>query len=151
IHWEEGSGLKRMALLVRVDGETKYRFVRMVAAGTKTATYTAPKAGTYGFYLFIPEGEDAPRTREDPPAAQLTVVVDTTPPVIELEYSGGTGMKALSLTWTVTDENLMDNTVKLEVRKVNQTTWVDKTMSAATKGSTTLLGEKDIAEFRLTA
>jgi hypothetical protein len=80
----------------------------------------------------------------------VTVVVDTKPPVIEVEHSGGTGMKVLSLKWTVTDENLMDNRVTLEVRKVNQSTWVNKTASAAAAGDARI-GDKDIAELRLTA
>jgi hypothetical protein len=149
IDWKEGSGVKQMGLFVKKGPEGKYELVRMVPAGTKLVNYTAPKDGTYSFYLFLPAGEGAPRVRETP-AATLTVVVDTKPPLLVVEWSGGTGAKPLSVKWEVTDEGPLDNNVKLEVRKVNQTAWIDRTADRAPTGIT-LLHEKEIAEFRLTA
>lgn len=130
---------------VTTDDGASWRSADVSPHTASSVTYAAPGDGTYGFFVIL---RNAAGASSDPPArgaaAQLYVVVDATPPTLqihEVEWEespaaggmaeappqaprgGSAGRAELSLRLTVADEHLAPLAVRVFYRVVGSARW----------------------------
>jgi len=115
-------GAREIRLYVSEDRGAKWEMAQSVPPDTGKFQYQAPKDGEYWFSVRTVDGQDRMYPDEDVTQPGLIVVVDTTPPKLDLRLTQ-VAPGRVALAWTSDDTNLDPAQLKMEFIQPGTEEW----------------------------
>jgi tetratricopeptide (TPR) repeat protein len=139
LSYERADDLAKVELYVTQDGGATWEFFGFDPDTGPKIGYTAERDGTYGFWIVL---EDLAGNRSTTPVngtlPQLVVVIDTTPPKVELLSPRGGAFgpsRGIDVAWRASDEYLGEKPVTVLVSRDAGKTWVEASGGLPSEGS----------------
>lgn len=119
------------------DGGNTWKQLQSVAAEQQYFEFTAPADGTYAFAVRMMDGQGVLQSAIAGSRPELEVVVDSTPPEIELRLIE-TSPGQVTVSWIVADPAIDLQTLNLEYREGQDGRWKTVSVTPAASGQAAL-------------